>query len=64
MQLSWQGILAEMPGRIGREMPHSKILYDKMVTNLTETDLDYIVRIVENGLSRAYAKEAQARLPP
>lgn len=29
----------------------AKKLYDKMVTNLTDTDLDYIVRNVENGLS-------------
>ena len=41
----------------------AKKLYDKMVTNLTDRDLDYIVRIVENGLSRAHAEKAQARLP-
>ena len=41
----------------------SKILYDKMVTNLTVTDLDYIVPIVENGLSRAGAQGAAGPTP-
>ena len=41
----------------------SKILYDKMVTNLTVKDLDYIVPIVENGLSRAGAQGAAGPTP-
>ena len=34
-----------------------------MVTNLTVTDLDYIVPIVENGLSRAGAQGAAGPTP-
>ena len=40
-----------------------KKLNDKMVTNLTDTDLDYIVPIVENGLSRAGAQGAAGPTP-
>lgn len=45
------------------KIDNAKNLSDKMVTNLTDRDLDYIFRSVENGLSRTRAMDVREQLP-